>query len=191
APPKTWDELTNMAKTIQDGERKQGNKSFWGFVWQGNRYEGLACDALEWQASFGGGTIIERDGKITVNNPKTAAALRMAKSWVDTISPPGVTTYAEEDARAIWQFFSITLPLLRQVILVALVFRTLDALRVFDVIFVLTAGASGTESMATYSRRILIDFQQLGYGSSISVVIFLIIAFFTVLYMRILGARQQ
>jgi trehalose/maltose transport system substrate-binding protein len=101
-PPKTWDELTRMAKVIQDGERKT-NKTFWGFVWQGNRYEGLACDALEWQASFGGGTIIDEDGKVTVNNAKTAAALSEAKEWINTISPPGVTTYAEEDARAVWQ----------------------------------------------------------------------------------------
>lgn len=89
------------------------------------------------------------------------------------------------------QFFSVTLPLLKPVILVALIFRTLDALRVFDVVFVMTAGASGTESMATYNRHILIDFQQLGYGSSISVVIFLLIAAFTVLYTRLLGARER
>jgi trehalose/maltose transport system permease protein len=96
-----------------------------------------------------------------------------------------------DGASRIRQFFAVTLPLLRQVIMVALVFRTLDALRVFDVVFVLTAGASGTESMATYNRHILIDFQQLGYGSSISVVIFLLIMVFTILYTRLLGVRER
>lgn len=102
-PPATWQELTEMAQVIQEGERAGGNPSFWGFVWQGNRYEGLTCDALEWQASFGGGLIIEPDGTVSVNNARTAAALNMARSWVGSISPPGVTTYAEEEARAIFQ----------------------------------------------------------------------------------------
>lgn len=96
-----------------------------------------------------------------------------------------------DGAGRIRQFFSITLPLLRPTIMVALIFRTLDALRVFDVIFVMTAGASGTESMATYNRRILVEFQQLGYGSAISVVIFLIIFLFVILYVRMLGGSQE
>lgn len=102
-PPATWAELEEMAKVIQAGERAAGNNSFWGFVWQGNRYEGLTCDAIEWQYSFGGGSIIEADGTISVNNPKTIEALEMAAKWVGTISPAGVTTYGEEDARNIWQ----------------------------------------------------------------------------------------
>ncbi len=103
APPKTWDELTKMAQTIQDGERKAGNPDFWGYVWQGDAYEGLTCDALEWQYSNGGGSIVETDGTISVNNPKTQAALERAASWVGTISPPGVVTYQEDDARKVWQ----------------------------------------------------------------------------------------
>lgn len=102
-PPKTWTQLTEMAKKIQDGERAAGNSNFWGFAWQGNAYEGLTCDALEWIYSYGGGTIVSKDGKVTVDNPQAAKALELAASWVGTISPPGVTGYMEEDSRGVWQ----------------------------------------------------------------------------------------
>ncbi len=59
-PPKTWDELTETAKLIQEKERAAGNPDLWGFTWQGKSYEGLTCDAIEWVASSGGGTIIEQ-----------------------------------------------------------------------------------------------------------------------------------
>lgn len=102
-PPTTWDELERYAKTIQDGERAEGNRDFWGFVWQGNAYEGLTCDALEWLASNDGGTIISPDGVITVNNPNAVEILNKARGWVGTISPPGVLGMAEEESRAVWQ----------------------------------------------------------------------------------------
>ncbi|MFQ3536856.1 MAG: ABC transporter substrate-binding protein [Aggregatilineales bacterium] len=103
APPKTWDELEQMAKTIQDGERAAGNAEFWGFVWQGNAYEGLTCDALEWVFSNGGGSIVEVDKTISINNEAAIRAIERAASWVGTISPEGVTTYQEEDARRVFQ----------------------------------------------------------------------------------------
>jgi len=102
-PPATWDELASMGQTIQDGERSDGNQDFWGYVWQGNAYEGLTCDALEWLDSSGGGTIVSSDKKITINNPAAIKAIDRAAGWVGTISPPGVTGFGEEDARAVWQ----------------------------------------------------------------------------------------
>ncbi len=102
APPATWEELEEMAQTIQEGERADGNDDFWGFVWQGNAYEGLTTNALEWQVSNGGGTIVSPDGEIQVNNEAAAEAFERAAGWVGTISPPGVTGYQEEDARAVW-----------------------------------------------------------------------------------------
>jgi len=102
-PPTTWTELEEMARTIQTGERDEGNEDFWGFVWQGNAYEGLTCDALEWVASNGGGTIISSDQEITINNPAAAEIIAQAAGWIGDISPEGVTGYAEEDARNDWQ----------------------------------------------------------------------------------------
>ncbi|MBX3066340.1 MAG: ABC transporter substrate-binding protein [Anaerolineae bacterium] len=104
AAPKTWDELAEMAKKIQDGERAEtGNNDFYGFVFQANAYEGLTCDALEWQFSNGGGSIVEADKTISVNNDATIKALERAKSWIGSIAPEGVTTYQEEDARRVFQ----------------------------------------------------------------------------------------
>jgi trehalose/maltose transport system substrate-binding protein len=102
-PPKTWAELTETAQMIQDAERAEGNADLWGFVWQGNAYEGLTCNALEWVKSFGGGQIVEPDGTISINNPNAVAALETATGWVGTISPPGVLAYQEEEARGVWQ----------------------------------------------------------------------------------------
>ncbi|MCC7320609.1 MAG: ABC transporter substrate-binding protein [Rubellimicrobium sp.] len=101
--PTTWEELTATAQMIQDGERAAGNAEIWGFVWQGNAYEGLTCDALEWVKSFGGGQIVEADGTVSINNDNAAAALEMARGWVGTISPEGVLAYQEEEARGVWQ----------------------------------------------------------------------------------------
>ncbi len=103
AVPKTWDELTAAATKIQEGERAAGKGDFWGYVWQGNAYEGLTCDALEWVKSFGGGQIVEADGTISINNEKAAKALETAKGWVGTISPEGVLAYGEEESRGVWQ----------------------------------------------------------------------------------------
>jgi len=101
--PKTWDEMEATAKEIQDKERAAGQKDLWGYVFQGNAYEGLTCDALEWVKSSGGGQIIEPDGTISINNEKAAAALNRAKGWIGTISPSGVLAYQEEESRGVWQ----------------------------------------------------------------------------------------
>lgn len=100
-PPETWDELEEMARTIAEGEQG-ANPSFVGFVFQGNAYEGLTCDALEWLASSGGGRFIQ-NGQVTINNPQAVAILNKARGWVGTIAPQGVTTYQEEDSRQVFQ----------------------------------------------------------------------------------------
>ena len=72
-PPKNWDELEAMAARIQKGERAKGHADFWGYVWPGAPAEALACNALEWQASEGGGTVIE-NGTVTVDT-------RIGRAW--------------------------------------------------------------------------------------------------------------
>jgi trehalose/maltose transport system substrate-binding protein len=101
-PPRTWQELETIAARIQAGERARGQKDFWGFVWEGASSESVTCNALEWQASEGGGAIIENN-MVTVNNLETGRALERAARWVGTISPPGVVAYKEWDAYNVWQ----------------------------------------------------------------------------------------
>jgi trehalose/maltose transport system substrate-binding protein len=101
-PPDTWEELAEMARVIQRGERAGGNKDFWGFIWQGSVSEGGTCNALEWQASAGGGTLIEPSGRVHVRSPEFASALRRATGWINTISPPAEYVYREDDSVNLW-----------------------------------------------------------------------------------------
>jgi trehalose/maltose transport system substrate-binding protein len=101
--PTTWTEMEATAKEIMDAERAAGNPEMWGFVFQGNAYEGLTCDALEWVMSNGGGQIVEADGTISINNEQAAAAIDRAASWIGTISPEGNLAYQEEESRGVWQ----------------------------------------------------------------------------------------
>lgn len=102
APPATWDELEAMATEIAAGEQA-ANPNFGGFVFQGNAYEGLTCNALEWLASTGGGTILDDAGAVTIDNPEAVAMLNKVRGWIGTICPRGVTSYQEEDARNVFQ----------------------------------------------------------------------------------------
>ena len=101
--PTTWQEMADTAKMVMDKEREAGNANMWGFVFQGNAYEGLTCNALEWVKSNGGGQIVEPDGTISINNPQAAEILTIVKGWVDTIAPQGVLSYQEEESRGVWQ----------------------------------------------------------------------------------------
>lgn len=86
-------------------------------------------------------------------------------------------------------FFRVTLPLIYPALMVAIIFRVLDALRVFDVIYVLTSNSRDTMSMSVYARQQLVEFQDVGYGSAASTVLFLIIALLTISYLY-LGRKQ-
>lgn len=102
-PPRTWEELERMAEVIQEGERKSGNLGFTGYVWQGRAYEGLTCNALEWQEAFGGGNFLTEDNVPNLHTPQALAAFQMASGWLGRISPREVLDFDEEDGRLVWQ----------------------------------------------------------------------------------------
>ena len=80
-------------------------------------------------------------------------------------------------------FWRLTLPLIRPAIMVAVIFRMLDAMRIFDLIYVLTPNNAQTKTMSVMARENLFDFDKFAYGATASTVLFLIIASVTVLYM--------
>ena len=88
-----------------------------------------------------------------------------------------------DGANGLQQFFSLTLPLLRPAIIVTMIFRTLDALRVFDVFYVMFGSQPNTMPMAVYAQQNIVAFSLLGYGSTVAIAIFIIIGIFVVAYM--------
>lgn len=99
------------------------------------------------------------------------------------VIPRGLYEAAEVDGAGPGRrFLFITLPLLSPAILVALIFRSLDALRVFDVIWVMTQGRFGTETLGTYAYRQLFEYSRMGFGSAVAVLLFLLVALFVAAY---------
>ena len=82
-------------------------------------------------------------------------------------------------------FFKVTLPLIRPAILVAVIFRALDALRVFDLIYVLTPNNGETKTMSVYAQENLFQFDNFAQGSAASTMLFLVIAMITLLYIKL------
>jgi trehalose/maltose transport system permease protein len=80
-------------------------------------------------------------------------------------------------------FFKVTLPLIRPAVMVAVIFRALDALRIFDLIYVLTSNSKDTMSMSVYARQQLVDFQEVGYGSAASTLLFTTVSLLIIVYM--------
>src|SRR5580693_3568475 len=103
APPRTWDELEQMAVKIQKGERAEGKKDFWGFVWPGTTKESVSHIATEWQVTQSGGHTIEANKTISVNNPNAIRAWERGAHWINWISPPSMPQYTEWDtSNAFW-----------------------------------------------------------------------------------------
>jgi trehalose/maltose transport system permease protein len=88
-------------------------------------------------------------------------------------------------------FFKVTLPLLKPALMVAIIFRALDALRIFDLIYVMSGNNKDTMSMSVYARQQLVDFQDVGYGSAAATLLFLIIALITVVYLTLGKVGQE
>jgi multiple sugar transport system permease protein len=95
-----------------------------------------------------------------------------------------------DGASAVQRFFRITLPLMKPAILVALLFRTLDAFRIFDNIFIMTRGSQNTESVSILGYNQLISRTNLGLGSAVSVLIFISVLLIAFAFVRLLGVRM-
>jgi multiple sugar transport system permease protein len=130
------------------------------------------------------------------------AVIIMAEVWKTTpfmalLLLAGLTTIddglydaAKVDGANAWQrFVRITLPLMKPAILVALLFRTLDAFRIFDTIFIMTAGSQDTESLSILGYNQLISRLNLGLGSAVSVLIFIAVLGIALFFVKVLGAR--
>jgi ABC-type sugar transport system permease subunit len=99
---------------------------------------------------------------------------------------------AQMDGASVWQQFTqITLPLLKPALLVAFIFRTLDAFRVFDVIYVMTGGGPGTatEPIALYTFSVLLENLRFGFGSALSVVVFIVTFLFALAAIHFMGRQ--
>jgi multiple sugar transport system permease protein len=108
-----------------------------------------------------------------------------------TLVPEELQEAAKVDGASAWQrFWRITVPLMKPAILVALLFRTLDAFRIFDNIFIMTRGAQNTESVSILGYNQLISRTNLGLGSAVSVLIFVSVLLIAFMFVRVLGVRM-
>jgi len=106
------------------------------------------------------------------------------------VIPDDVYDAAKVDGASAWQRFTrITLPLLTPAILVALIFRTLDALRIFDLPFVLTKGQNGTNTLSLEAYEELRENRLIGLGSAMAVITFIIVMLVSFLYIRFVGGN--
>jgi trehalose/maltose transport system permease protein len=140
-----------------------------------------------------------------IENPSTALGAVVAIDvWKTTpfmallllaglqIIPSDVYEAAYVDGANKWQqFWQMTLPLIRPALLVALIFRTMDTFRIFDLIFVLNAGATTTMSIAIYVQQELIQNSRLGYGSAGAVIIFICIGMMVFGYSRLIRVEEN
>jgi multiple sugar transport system permease protein len=106
------------------------------------------------------------------------------------VIPNDVYDAAKVDGATAWQrFWRITLPLLKPAILVALIFRTLDALRIFDLPFVLTKGQNNTNTLSLEAYQQLRQNNLIGLGSAMSIITFIIVMIVAFVYIRFVGGN--
>ncbi|MFD1020013.1 carbohydrate ABC transporter permease [Thalassobacillus hwangdonensis] len=164
-------------------------------------YDGSAGVVAELFANIG---LIDRPTDLLQTGAGAMTAATLADVWKTTpymalLLLAGLQTIPKslyeagsiDGASKVQQFFQITLPLLKPAMLVALLFRTLDAFRVFDLIYVLTGGGPGgsTETLSIYSYKVMFSQTNFGYGSVIVMVMFVCVAIIATIYVKILGAN--
>ncbi|OJV95314.1 MAG: hypothetical protein BGO39_25290 [Chloroflexi bacterium 54-19] len=148
--------------------------------------------------------IIQHDLLWTADQTLTFWAVVVADVWKSTpfvalillsglqLIPADLYEAATVDGASAWQKFRyITFPALRPTILIALVFRTIDALRIFDLVYVLTEGGFGTESLNYMTYQEIFRNQNFGFGSSLAIITFLYILIIAAIYIKLLGNRED
>jgi ABC-type sugar transport system permease subunit len=166
----------------------------WRFMFDGERgivnavlrRAGILSDALIWFTDPNGAWVPLILSDVWKTTPFVAILLLAGLQNIDA------TLYeaARIDGASAWrQFRDVTLPLLKPALLVALIFRTLDAFRVFDLVYVMTGGGPGTstEPIALYTFETLLQDLRFGYGSALSVIVFTLTFGVALLYIRVLG----
>ncbi|HAX77784.1 MAG TPA: ABC transporter substrate-binding protein [Cyanobacteria bacterium UBA11372] len=98
-PPETFEDLMRISQTL-----KQAGKANWGYLWQGRQYEGLVAMFIEVLEGFGGYWVNPNTLEVGLDRPETLQAIEFLRNTVDEgVSPPGVTTYQEEETRRFFQ----------------------------------------------------------------------------------------
>ena len=147
----------------------------------------LIADDMDWFGGRFSSFAVIIMAEVWKTTPFMALLLLAGLTTIDN----GLYDAAKVDGASAWQRFTkITLPLMKPAILVALLFRTLDAFRIFDTIFIMTAGAQNTESVSILGYNQLISRLNLGLGSAVSVLIFIAVLIIAMLFVKGLGARQ-
>jgi len=147
----------------------------------------LIADDMDWFGGRFSSFAVIIMAEVWKTTPFMALLLLAGMTTIDD----GLYDAAKVDGASAWQrFYKITLPLMKPAILVALLFRTLDAFRIFDTIFIMTAGAQDTQSVSILGYQQLISRLNLGLGSAVSVLIFIAVLLIALLFVKGLGARQ-
>ena len=134
---------------------------------------GMIAQPLAWTAEPG----LSMASVVMVDVWKTTPFMTLLALAALQIVPREIYEAAKMDgAGPVRAFFDVTLPIIRPALVVAVVFRALDALRVFDIIYVLTSNSVDTMSMSVFARQQLIDFQDVGYGSAAATLLFVTVA---------------
>ncbi len=145
----------------------------------------FVADDKAWFGERGSATAVIIAAEVWKTTPFMALLLLAGLTTIDQ----GLYEAARVDGASAWQRFTrITLPLLKPAIAIALLFRTLDAFRVFDSIFVMTRGAQDTQSVSILGYDQLISRLNLGLGSAVSVLIFMLVLIIAFFFVRFLGA---
>ncbi len=168
----------------------------WSYLYNGS--SGIIAHSFSWL------NIISEPTELLLKSTGSLWAIILADVWKTTpymallllaglqIIPNTLYESSSLDgATKLQQFGSITLPLLKPSIFVALLFRTLDAFRVFDLIYVLTGGGPGgtTESISIYAYKVMFAQTRFGYGSSIVLVMALVVGLITFGYIKLLNVK--